>query len=160
MERYCFQSTKDSKSNRTVYWKIKNCHRKRRPTYQNDLWLRFIRTVIFLSSFKFLILSFVIFSMKTFCEHKLIKKMQKIKATTSKFEQMELYLPLYFLIFRREIPLAHHKMLSHCMIIEFIILIPVTINFLTIFLNNMKVPVVFWFYCPTWYILFQLRFGL
>ena len=37
------------------------------------------------------------------------------------------------------------------MIIEFIILIPVTINFLTIFPNNMKVPVFFGFYWPTRY---------
>ena len=59
--------------------------------YQKDLWLRFIKTLIFLSNFKFLILSVVIFNMKTFCENKLIKKIKKSKQQlTSKFEQMEI----------------------------------------------------------------------
>ena len=51
------------------------------PMYQNDLWLRFIRTLIFLSNFKFLIRSVVIFNMKVFCEHKMMKKIKKVKTT-------------------------------------------------------------------------------
>ena len=62
------QSTRDSKSNQTV----------RRSIYQNDLWLRFIRTLIlYLYNFKFLILSVLVFNTKTFCVHKLIKKDKK-----------------------------------------------------------------------------------
>lgn len=38
MERYYFQSTKDSS------WKSKIGQRKKMPFHKNDLWLRFIRT--------------------------------------------------------------------------------------------------------------------
>ena len=76
-EGYCLQSTRDSKSNQTVCWKIKNGQRKRRPMYQNDLWLGFIRTLIlFLCNFKFFILSVLIFNMKMFREQKLIKRVK------------------------------------------------------------------------------------
>ena len=66
IKRYCFLSARDLKS------KIKSGQRKRRSTYQNGLWLRIIRTLIFCwSNFKFSIRSIVIFNMKMFCEHKL-----------------------------------------------------------------------------------------
>ena len=55
MEIYCLQSTRDLKSNQVVYWKIKNGQRKRRSMYQNDLWLRFIRTLILFLFFYFFI---------------------------------------------------------------------------------------------------------
>ena len=61
-ERYYLQSTKDSKSNQTVCCKIQSGQRKRWPKYNNDLR-------VYLSNFKFLILSVVTFNMKTFCEH-------------------------------------------------------------------------------------------
>ena len=68
MERYCLQSTRDSRSNQTVSGKL-----------SNDLWLRSTRTLFpflfFLYNFKFLILSVVVVNMKTFCEHNLIKKL-------------------------------------------------------------------------------------
>ena len=92
-ERFdCLQSTRDSKSNQTVCWKIKSGQRKRRSMYQNDLWLRFIRTLIlFLYNFKFLILSVLVFDTKTFYVDKLIKKIKKSKQPlTSTFEQMEI----------------------------------------------------------------------
>ena len=99
MERYYLQSTRDSRSNQAVSWKIKSGQRKRRSMYQNDLLLRFIRTLILflLYNFKFLILSVLIFNMKTFCEHKPIKQIKKSKQSlTSKCEQMEIIpLPLF-----------------------------------------------------------------
>ena len=99
--------------------------RMTRAMCQNDLWLRFIKISVFCwSIFKFLILSVLIFNMKTFSEHKLIKKLKM-----SKF------------FFWRKVPSAYHKMVSHCMIIEYIILIPVIMNFLQIFPNNKKVSV-------------------
>ena len=121
-----------------------------RAMCQNDLWLRFIKISVFCwSSFKFLILSVLIFNMKTFSEHKLIKKLKMSKQLlTSKFEQMEttpfplfLFFFFYFFFFCRKVPSAYHKMVSHCMIIEYIILIPVIMNFLQIFPNNKKVSV-------------------
>ena len=51
MERYGFQSSRDSKSNQTVCCKIKN-GQKMRSVYQNDLWIRFIRTLIFFDQFQ------------------------------------------------------------------------------------------------------------
>ena len=58
--------------------------------YQNYLWLKFIRTLILsLYSFKFLILSVVVFNMKTFYEHELRQKKSK-QPLTSKFEEMEI----------------------------------------------------------------------
>ena len=93
MERYCLQSTRDLRSNQTVCWKIKIIQRKRRSLSQNNLWLRFIRTLIlFLYNFKFLILSVLVFNTKTFCVHKLIKKDKKKskQPLTSTFEQMEI----------------------------------------------------------------------
>ena len=53
-------------------------------------------------------------------------------------------------------PLAHHNIIFHCMIIEFVI--QVKIKFLTVFPNNMKVPVYWRFFEPTRHILFQSRF--
>ena len=100
MGRYCLQSTRDSKSNQTVFWKIKSGQRKKRSAYQNDLWLRFIRTLIlFLYNFKFLILPVLVFNTKTFCVNKLIKqdKKKSKQPLTSTFEQMEIKsLPLFF----------------------------------------------------------------
>ena len=117
--------------------------------YQNELWLRFIKNVIilFLYNFKFLILSFVNFNMKTFCEHKLIKKIKKSQNNywSQSLNKWKLYLSFNFLIFGRKIPSVHHKMVFHCVIIELIILIPLIINFLTIFRNNKKVSVL-WTY--------------
>ena len=47
-------------------------------------------------------------------------------------------------------PSVHDKMVSHCVIIEFIILIPVIINFLTICPNNKTVSVLrAFFFGPT-----------
>ena len=46
--------------------------------YQNDLWLRFIRTlIVFLYNFKFLIMSVLVFNTKMFSVHKLIKNDKK-----------------------------------------------------------------------------------
>ena len=144
MERYCLQSTRDLRSNQTVCWKIKIIQRKRRSLSQNNLWLRFIRTLIlFLYNFKFLILSVLVFNMKTFCVHKLIKKDKKNQNNHwhQRLNKRKLSLSVYFLIFLRKIPSVHHKMVSHCMIIEFIILILVIINFFIIFPNNKQVSV-------------------
>ena len=82
MERYCLQSSRDSDSNQTVCWKCKSDQRKTRSMYQNDLWLKFIRTLIlFLDNFKFLELPVLVFNTKTLCVHKLIKKIKKVKTT-------------------------------------------------------------------------------
>ena len=128
MERYYYQSGRDSKSNQTVFLKIINGQRKRRSMYQNDLWLRFIRNLILfwtISSF------YTVLNMKTFCDYKLMKEIKKSKQPlTTKFEQMEIicFPVLYFLFFWRKIHSAHHKMVSHCMIMQFIILITVITN--------------------------------
>ena len=149
MERYCLQSTRDSRSNQAVCWKSKSGQRKRRSMYQNYLWLKFIRTLILsLYSFKFLILSVVVFNMKTFYEHELRKKKSQNNHWRQSLKNWKLYLSLHFLIFWRKIPSVHHKMVSHSVIIEFIILMRVTINFLTIFPNNKKVLVLRTFFGP------------
>ena len=106
--------------------------KKKKSIYQNNLWLRFIRTSKFLFKLKFLILSVVIFKkdLKTSKQHLI-----------SKFERMEI-IPFPLLSnFLKKHTSARNKIVSHCMIIEFIILIPVMINFLTIFPNNNKVLV-------------------
>ena len=43
-------------------------------------------------------------------------------------------------------PSVHNKMVCHCVIIEFIILIPVITNILTILPNNKKVSVLWMFF--------------
>ena len=73
IERYCLQSPRDSKSNHIVCWKAESGQRKRRSIYENDSWLRLIRTLI-LFLYNFLILSVVFFNMKTFCVKSWSKK--------------------------------------------------------------------------------------
>ena len=92
-ERYCPQSSRDSKSNQTVCWKIKNNQRTRELMYQNDLWLKFIKHLTFFVQFQ---------------------------------------------VFDRTTLLAHHKMVSHCMVKEFLVLILVIINFLNNFLKKQE----------------------
>ena len=64
IERYCIQSPRDSKSNHRVCWKAESGQRF--SSYENDSWLRLIRTLI-LFLYNFLILSVVFFNMKTLC---------------------------------------------------------------------------------------------
>ena len=84
----------------SVCWKIKSGQRKRRSLYQNDLWLRFIRTLIlFLYNFKFLILTVLVFNTKTFCVQRLIKKDKKSQNNhwRQHLNKWKLSLFLYFL---------------------------------------------------------------
>ena len=119
--------------------------------------VKIYQNFIFLSNFKFLIPSVIIFNTKIFCEHKLIKKHWQKSENSHRGQRLnkwKSYLLLYFLISWKNIPSAHYKMGSHCMMIELTILIPVIINFLTIFSNNKKVSVLwaffffFFFFCP------------
>ena len=102
----------------------------------------------FFTSSSFWYLSVVIFNMKKFCEYKLIKKIKKSQKNHWRqgLKKWKLYLSLYFLIFWRKTPSIHHKMVSHCVIIKFIILIPVITNFLTISPTNKKVSVLWAFF--------------
>ena len=82
--------------------------------------------------------------MKKFCKHKLIKKIFKKskQPLTLKFEQMEIIsLPLFSNFLKKKTS-AHHYIIFHCMIIEFVTLT----KFVTVFLNNMKVPVYWRFF--------------
>ena len=92
-ERNCPQSSRDSKSNQTVCWKIKNNQRTRELKYQNDLWLKFIKHLTFFVQFQ---------------------------------------------VFDRTTLSAHHKMVSHCMVKEFLVLILVIIDFFNNFLKKQE----------------------
>ena len=61
-----------------------------------------------------------------------MKKIKKSKQSlTSKFEKIEITPFPLFSKFLKKIPSALHKMVSHCVIIDFTILTPVIINFST-----------------------------